>query len=113
MVNPLTAALGFYLHSLGLTFFEQFFAVFMSYSLLVLFKEYYNTPPSWLIVKLIGAAYAAYIVHQWVVIPIAVGLAYTNIYPLLVVLILMLVAPILSFLIALLLKAIPGSERIL
>ncbi len=61
LVIPLSAALGFYIHSLFLTFFEQLFAVFMSYTVLVVFKEYQNTKPSTFVTKLIGAAYSAYI----------------------------------------------------
>jgi hypothetical protein len=85
----------------------------MSYALLVVFKEYQNTQPSTFVTKLIGAAYSAYIIHQWVVIPLAVALSFTEIYPLLVVLILILVAVPLSFGIAIIIKTIPGSDKIL
>jgi hypothetical protein len=51
-------------------------------------------------------AYATYIVHQWIV-------AYTEIYPLLVILILSGVSPILAWALGILLKAIPGAKTVL
>lgn len=109
----LRSSLGFYLHTFLVTLFEQFFAVFWSYSLLGYFKEYRNAKPSQFFSRLIGSAYATYIAHQWVIIPIAVGLAYTSLYPIIVILILLVVSPPLSWSAGLLLKAIPGSGKII
>ena len=85
--------IGFYAQIFFITLFEQFYAVFWSYSLLVLFKEYKNEEPSRTFSTLIGAAYAAYIVQQYIIVPLAVGLAYASIHPLLVILILCVVSP--------------------
>jgi hypothetical protein len=109
----LRSSLGFYLHTFLVTLFEQFFAVFWSYSLLGYFKEYHNVKPSQFFSRLIGSAYATYIAHQWIIIPIAVGLAYTSLYPIIVILILLAVSPPLAWSAGLLLKAIPGSDKIL
>jgi hypothetical protein len=109
----LRKTIGFYAHVCLITIFEQLFAVFWSYSLLVLFKEYQNAKPSKVFSKIIGAAYATYIVHQWVIIPLAVGFAYTNIHPMAVSVILAIVSPFLSWGLGLLLKAIPGANNIL
>jgi hypothetical protein len=96
-----------------LTLFEQFYALFFSYSLLVLFKQYQNTLPNAFFSKLIGGAYATYIIHQWIVIPLAIGFAYTSLSPGLVILLLCIIAPPLSWAAGLLLKMIPGSTRVL
>ncbi len=105
--------IGFYGLTFGITLFEQFFAVFWSYSLLVLFKIYQNGEPSKRRSSIIASAYATYIVHQWIIIPIAVGLAYTEIFPIFVVLILVILASPLSWCIGILLKRIPGSSLII
>jgi glucans biosynthesis protein C len=107
------ATIGFHAHIFLVTLFEQVFAAFWSYSLLVLFKEYHNAEPSKTFSALIGAAYATYIAHQYVVVPLAVGLAYASIHPLLVVLVLSLASPPLAWAAGLALKAIPGSSIVL
>lgn len=109
----LRSTIGFYLQTFLITLFEQFFAVFWSYSLLGYFKEYRNAKPSQFFSRLIGSAYATYIVHQWIIIPLAVGLAYTSLYPIVVILILVAVSPPLAWSAGLLLKAIPGSDMII
>jgi hypothetical protein len=96
---------------IGNFFWTIFFAVFWSYTVLVLFKFYFDSQPSYLFRKITGAAYATYIVHQWVIIPIAVGLAYTNLYPFLVII--CAISPFLSWRFGLLLKLVPGSDIIL
>jgi hypothetical protein len=113
LFDKLRETMGFYLHVLLITIFEQFFAVFWSYSLLVLFKEYQNGKPSHVFSRLIGSAYAAYIVQQWIVIPSAVGLAYTNIPPFAVILVLIATSPFFAWGVGLLLKAIPGANKVL
>jgi len=113
LYDILRSSLGFYLHTFLVTLFEQFFAVFWSYSLLGYFKEYRNVKPSQFFSRLIGSAYATYIAHQWIIIPIAVGLAYTSLYPIIVILILCVVSPPLAWSAGLLLKAIPGSDKII
>jgi hypothetical protein len=105
--------LSFYGYMFFLTLFEQFYALFFSYSLLVLFKQYQNTLPNAFFSKLIGGAYATYIIHQWIVIPLAIGFAYTSLSPGLVILLLCIIAPPLSWAAGLLLKMIPGSTRVL
>jgi hypothetical protein len=105
--------LGFYGFVILTSFFEQFFAVFWSFTLLVYFKEYQNAPPSNFTARLIAAAYSAYILHAWIVVPLTVALAYTNLYPLVVFLILAIPSVLLSMLLALLVKSIPGSHLIL
>jgi hypothetical protein len=112
-IAALQSALSYYDWVLFTTFFEQFYAVFWSYSLLGLFKEYQNSEPTVFISKLIGAAYATYIVHQWIVIPLAVGFAHTSIYALVIILILSIITPVLSWGAGLLLKSIPGSSKVL
>ena len=107
------AVVGFYGKTFLVTLFEQFFAVFWSYSLLVLFKEYCNTEPSKFVSKLIGSAYATYIIHQWIITPLAAGLAYTSTPSIVVIIILCFLAPPLSWSAGLVLKMIPGSQRIL
>jgi hypothetical protein len=89
------------------------FTVFWSYSLLVIFKEYQNGEPSDFFSRLIGAAYATYILHQWIVVPLAAGLAYSNMHPTLVMLILSGVSPFLDWGAGFLLKAIPGASMVL
>ena len=113
LVDFFRSTIGFYGLIFCITLFEQIYAVFWSYSVLVFFKEYQNWKPSQTFSRFIGATYATYIIHQWIIIPIAVGLTYTNIIPILVILILILVAPILSWSAGMLLKTIPGSSNIL
>ena len=113
MYEILRSSMGFYAHLLFITIFEQFFAVFWSYSVLALFKEYQNEKPSMFFSRLIDSAYATYIVHQWIIIPLAVAFAYTDLYPLVVILILAIASPFLSWGAGMLLKAIPGSDIIL
>ena len=105
--------IGFYGQIFLVTLFEQPFAVCWSYSLLVLFKEYQNGEPSKFFSRLIGSAYSTYIVHQYIVVPITVGLAYADIHPLIVILILCVVCPLPAWGLGMLFKAIPGSSIIL
>ena len=77
----------FYLDQL----FEQPFAVFWSYSWsysLVIFKEYQNGKQSKFFSRVIGSAYATHVVHQYIVVPTSVGVAYADIHSLLAMLIL-------------------------
>ena len=76
-------------------------------------KEYQNAKPSQVFGRFIGSACAIYIAHQWFEIPLAVGFAYTNIYPFAVILILAVVSPPVSRGAGILLKAIPCSNTIL
>jgi len=110
---PLITYTGFYVSTLLITFFEQFFAIFFSMLLLVLFKIYWNTKPKYTLVnKIINASYATYIIHQWIIIPVAVGLAYTNIHPFGVIIILCFVTPILSFGCGIGIKLLPKADMI-
>ena len=113
LVDFFRATLGFYGLTFFITLFEQVFAVFWSYSLLVLFKEYQNRKLTVIFTRASSSAYATYIIHQWIIIPLAVGLAYTNITPIVVILILVALAPFLAWCSGMLLKAVPGSSSIL
>jgi hypothetical protein len=111
--DALQAIAGFLVKQLIVALFEQTFAVFFSYFMIILFKKYFDREPKPFMKKCISAAYATYIMHQWVVIPIAVGFAYTNIHSLLVILLITLFACPISWGIGLLMKMIPGSHFIL
>jgi len=111
--GPIKASIGDYGHMILATLFEQYFALFWSYALLVIFKTYFNGEPSKRVSYFIGAAYSTYIIHQWVVIPIAVGFAYLTLHPLLVIFLLCLTANPSSWICGILLKMIPGSDIIL
>ncbi|EKX41713.1 hypothetical protein GUITHDRAFT_141716 [Guillardia theta CCMP2712] len=113
LFEVIRGTMGFYPQTLFLTLFEQSFAVFWAYSLLVLFKEYQNGNPTQIQSQIIGSAYATYIIHQWIIVPLAIAFAYTNLYPLVVSLILSLVSPFLAWGVGIALKAIPGSSIIL
>jgi hypothetical protein len=106
----LTALFTYYGITFFVTIFEQLYAIFFAYSLLLIFKEWQNIESTKIWKKLIEAAYATYIIHQWVIIPLAVGFAYTDIAPILIIFILMIIAPPISWIFGILLKMIPKSE---
>jgi hypothetical protein len=111
--DALEATAGFHVKQLLVSLFEQTFAVFFAYFMIILFKKYFDQEPKPFVKKVIHAAYATYIMHQWVVIPIAVAFAYTNIYPLLVILLIALFSCPISWGVGLLMKMIPGAQMFL
>jgi glucan biosynthesis protein C len=81
--------------------------------LLVLFRALLNRPPGKLLSAVIGAQYAAYIIHVLVVLGIQAGLQAVQLPPFTKFVIVTIVGTILSFGIGHLLKQIPGVNKIL
>jgi hypothetical protein len=111
--TSLKTALAIYGYYFFATLFEQFYAFFFAYSLLVIFKEFQNAKPSKIVTKVIDTAHATYIMHQWAVVPMAIALAYFNLHPLLAIFILCLITPFLSWGAGMLIKKIPKSDKII
>jgi hypothetical protein len=96
------------------TFVEQSFCVFWSLGLLVLFRQAYNVKPGWAGRQFINGAYGAYLVHLPLVyvfarffMPFPFPSAVVNAT---------IIAPMAvaaAWLVACLLRAIPGADRVL
>jgi hypothetical protein len=81
--------------------------------LLVLFRERLNGAPGKLLVAVVGAAYGAYIIHIPVVLGVQAGMDAVILAPFIKFIIATIVAALLSFGIAYLVKKLPGLKRIL
>jgi len=96
------------------TFVEQSFAVIWSVGMLVVFRQAYNVKPNWFGLQFINGAYGAYLVHPVIIILFARALM-PFFFPSAVVNAIAISPPtvITSWLVACLLRAIPGADRIL
>jgi hypothetical protein len=96
------------------TFVEQSFAVVWSVGLLVVFRQAYNVKPNWFGLQFINGAYGAYLVHPVIIILYARALMPFP-FPSAVVNAVAISPPtvLTSWLLACLLRAIPGADRVL
>jgi hypothetical protein len=96
------------------TFVEQSFAVVWSVGLLVVFRQAYNTKPNWVGRQYVNGAYGAYLVHPVIIILFARALMPFP-FPSAVVNAVAISPPtlVVSWVLACLLRAIPGADRVL
>jgi len=98
------------------TFVEQSFAVVWSVGILVLFRDNFNVKPTWLGRQIIGGAYGAYLVHMPTLMVFARAfMPLAAMWPTYVIAAVAISLPSVftSWLIACLLRAIPGADNIL
>ena len=95
------------------TSFESLFVLFYSVALLVFFREYLNFTPNAFGKRVIGGAYAAYIMQYFAIIPFGLLLIGWDVHVLVKIFITMILSVIVSWAIAILIKCIPGIDRIL
>jgi hypothetical protein len=96
------------------TFVEQSFAVVWSVGLLVVFRQAYNVKPNWVGRQYINGAYGAYLVHPVIIILFARALMPFP-FPSAVVNAVAISPPtlIMAWVVACLLRAIPGADKVL
>jgi hypothetical protein len=96
------------------TFVEQSFAVVWSVGLLVVFRQAFNTNPNWVGRQYVNGAYGAYLVHPVIIILFARALMPFP-FPSAVVNAVAISPPtlVVSWVLACLLRAIPGADKIL
>ncbi|KAJ1531180.1 hypothetical protein HK096_007819, partial [Nowakowskiella sp. JEL0078] len=87
---------------------EMGFAIFFFWSLLTWFRDSFNKAPTKLESKIASAAYAAYIIHPLVVIPVVLILEIWNTLPIVWIVIGAPVSIVIAFTLGILLKLIPG-----
>jgi glucan biosynthesis protein C len=93
--------------------FECLFALFYSISLLVMFREFLNFTPNGLGKRIIGGAYTAYIMQYFAIIPFGLLLIGWDVHVLVKMFITMILSVIVAWAIAILIKCIPGIDRVL
>jgi surface polysaccharide O-acyltransferase-like enzyme len=99
--------------SLVFSTWEAFVCVGLCIGLLILFRERFNEKPGALMAAMIGAAYTVYIIHLLVVIGLQAGLESVNLGPFIKFVLVTILAICLSFIIGIVIKKIPGTQKIL
>jgi surface polysaccharide O-acyltransferase-like enzyme len=99
--------------SLVFCMWEAVVCVGLCIGLLVLFRERLNKKPGRLLAAMIGAAYAVYIIHWWVVVGIQAGFESVDLAPFTKFVLVTILAIALSFFLGHLMRLIPGVKKIL
>lgn len=99
--------------SLVFCIWEALVCVGLAAGLLVLFRERFNKQPGAFWSALIGAAYAAYIIHVLVVVVIQMGFDGLALAPFVKFLLVTLIGIVLSYGIGHLMRMVPGAKRII
>lgn len=102
---------GLHWQSLGLALWEQFTGFSLIIALTGLFKKYFNRQGT-AARRLSGTAYAVFIVHAPVIVALSVALRNWDVYPPLKFMALAPLALAASFLVAWLVKQVPGVRRV-
>ncbi|KNE58909.1 hypothetical protein AMAG_04446 [Allomyces macrogynus ATCC 38327] len=92
---------------------EQAYAVTVSAAILMIFRDRYNGAPNRIWMRLIGAAYAVYIVHPLVVAPLYVPFMSWAVVGWFKWIVLFVLATLLSWLIGVAAKLVPFADRVL
>jgi surface polysaccharide O-acyltransferase-like enzyme len=103
---------GLHWQALALAFWEQSLGVLLTVGLLVLFRERVNRP-GWLGRAASANSYAAYVIHAPVLIVFALLVREIHLYPLLKFVVVTSIVVPLCFLLAALIRRLPGARRIL
>lgn len=99
--------------SLVFCLWEAAVCIGLCIGLLVLFRERINKKPGKVLAAMIGAAYAVYIIHWWVVVGIQAGFEAVDLAPFIKFVLVTILAIVLSFIIGYLIRLIPGVKKIL
>ena len=99
--------------SLVFCMWEAVVCVSLCIGLLVLFRERINKKPGRVLAAMIGAAYAVYIIHWWVVVGIQAGFEAVDLAPFIKFVLVAILAIALSFFLGHLMRLIPGVKKIL
>ena len=102
---------GLHWQSLGLALLEQFTGFSLIIGLTGIFKKYFSTQGT-AATQLSGTAYAVFIIHTPVIVALSVSLRHWEVYPPLKFLALAPVALAASFLVAWMVKQVPGVRRV-
>ena len=111
--TKITATSGLDWRSLVYCIWEALICVSLVIGLLILFRERFNKQPGKLWTAMIGAAYAAYIIHWLVVFGIQVGFAAVDLGPFVKFLLVTFIGIVLSFGLGHLIRLVPGAKKIL
>jgi glucan biosynthesis protein C len=109
----ITATGGLDWRSLVYCLWEALVCIGLCIGLLVLFRERFNRSPSRLLMAMIGAAYAVYIIHWLVVVGIQAGFTAVNLAPFIKFLLVTIIAIVISFGIGYLMRLVPGAKKII
>lgn len=111
--TSITATGGLDWRSLVFCLWEALVCVGLVIGLLVLFRERINKKTGRVLAAMIGATYAVYIIHWWVVVGIQAGFEAVDLGPFVKFVLVAILAIALSFGIGYLMRLVPGAKKIL
>ncbi len=111
--TSITATGGLDWRSLVFCLWEALICVGLVIGLLVLFREKINKKTGRVLAAMIGAAYAVYIIHWWVVVGVQAGFEAFDLAPFVKFVLVTILAIALSFGIGHLMRLVPGAKKIL